>query len=113
MVIVAASLVGGHREVLTYLGSTYWSAEEVVQRQKAEFQRKVNDCKSEECRKRLQNEIWYLKYPSASELDDKQKTKETVKLFAILVFAVPAVLLLVLVAIFRLLAWAVAGFKTD
>ena len=47
------------------------------------------------------------------ESDDAKSIKESVELLAILVLAVPAALLLVLVVIFKLLAWAIAGFKTN
>lgn len=98
MLIAIASLVGGHREVMTYLGSTYWSAENIDQRQK-------RDCKTEEC--------WKPPASDGAETVEPAKAKESVELFAILVLAVPAVLLLVMVVIFKLLAWAFAGFKTN
>lgn len=113
MLIAIASLVGGHREVMTYLGSTHWSLEEAGQRQEEEFQKQVNECKSEECRKRLQDKAWYLTAPESAQVIDPEKAKESVELFAFLVLVVPAALLLVLVVIFKLLAWAFAGFKTN
>lgn len=109
MLIAITSLVGGHREVMTYLGSTHWSHETVVQRQKDEFQRKNKDCTTKEC----QDRAFWEKFPEASELVDPEKAKESVELFAFLVLVVPAALLLVLVVIFKLLAWAFAGFKTN
>jgi hypothetical protein len=110
LLLAVASLVGGHREVLTYLGSTYWSAEKVVQRQKEEFQKKMNDCKSEDCRKRLQDST-FTEFPSAVATVDLDEAKRSVELFAYLVLVVPAVLLVVLLTLFKLLAWAFAGFK--
>lgn len=112
MLIAIASLVGGHREVMTYLGSTHWSHEKVVQRQKEEFREQMNDCKSEECRRRLQDSN-YSEFAEAGRTVDPDSAKENVELFAILVLVVPAVLLLVLVVVFKLLTWAIAGFKTN
>ena len=109
MLIAVATLVGGHREALTYLGSTYWNAEKVVQRQKLAFNEKYPDCTSKECL----DQAFFQEFPESSQVVDPQNAKESVELFGFLVLVVPAALLLVLVVIFKMLAWAVAGFRTN
>jgi preprotein translocase subunit SecF len=109
MLLVIASLVGSLREVMTYLGSTHWSVEKVVQRQEEEFQRKNKDCTTKECQKMSAIDL----APAADKVVDPEKAKASVELAVILVLAVPAALLLVLIMIFKLLAWAFAGFKTN
>ncbi|MFH1814081.1 MAG: hypothetical protein ABIF28_07910 [Pseudomonadota bacterium] len=109
MLLATASLVGSLREVMTYLGSTHWSVEKVVQRQKEEFQRKNKDCTTQEC----QDRAFWEQFPDAEKVVDPEKAKASVELAVILVLAVPAALLLVLIMIFKLLAWAFAGFKTN
>ncbi|WP_305632216.1 hypothetical protein [Methyloversatilis sp.] len=109
MLLAIASLVGSLREVMTYLGSTHWSVEKVVQRQKEEFQRKNKDCTTKEC----QDRAFWEQFPDAEKVVDPEKAKASVELAVILVLAVPAALLLVLIMIFKLLAWAFAGFKTN
>ena len=109
MLLAIASLVGSLREVMTYLGSTHWSVEKVVQRQKEEFQRKNKDCTTKEC----QDRAFWEQFPDAEKVVDPEKAKASVELAVIVVLAVPAALLLVLIMIFKLLAWAFAGFKTN
>jgi hypothetical protein len=84
-----------------------------VQRQNEQFQKQMNDCKSKECTKLLQDQAEWPDFPESTQIVHKEEAKESVKLYAKLIVGVPAVLLLALVVIFKLLPWVVIGFKKN
>jgi hypothetical protein len=113
MLLAVASLVVGHREVLTYLGSTYWSAESTAQREKVEMEKRKVACKSEDCRQQIRDSYFGDLGKPVSEIGDEMRVKNTVEMWALFVLVVPAVLLIILTALFKLLVWVLVGFKAN
>ena len=119
MLLAIASFVVGHKEVLTYLGSTYWSAQKAAEAKKfafqwSEFDRQIEICRSDECRDQfevLRFRLLGLLGPGKRIIGDENDVSHTVEMWALFVLVAPAVLLIILTALFKLLVWVLAGFK--
>ena len=92
-----------YREVLTFLGSTYWTEEMVVQRQLAACNANGS----------LENNCLFASHPMVASVITSDQAKTGVRTFVGLFLAVPACFYLFLWMLLFAVRWVAAGFKTE